>query len=191
MIRLMLPEQYQTDRLVVARLRYEDAEEMFYAYASKPEATRFVTWLTHKSIDDTRSYLRYAITAWRNGTDYAFSVRIKETSRLIGSIGIVNNNGKLQVGYIYSPTQWGRGYASEVCQSMVKLLVQQPGVYRIQSFIDAENVASGQVLKKAGFVEEARLEQWLRFVNQDNLAKDCVHFRLPLENFQKPETYQK
>jgi hypothetical protein len=54
----MLPELYQTDRLVVARLRYEDAEEMFYAYASKPEATRFVTWLTHKSIADTRSYLR-------------------------------------------------------------------------------------------------------------------------------------
>ena len=37
-MRLMLPEQFYTQRLAIARLRYEDAEEMFYAFASKPEA---------------------------------------------------------------------------------------------------------------------------------------------------------
>jgi len=184
MVRLDLPEEIFTDRLALRQLRYEDAEEIFYAYASKPEATRFVSWPTHMSLQDTKSYLRYAVAAWRNGTDYAFSVRLKDSARLIGSFGIINEDGKLQFGYIFSPTQWGNGYATEVCRHMMELLSRQKGVYRIQSFVDAENLASESVLLKSGLIREARLVKWFKFVNQNDRAKDCLHFRFPLENFQ-------
>lgn len=181
MVRLNLPEQFFTDRLSVQRLRYEDAEEIFYAYASKPEATRFISWPTHQSLDDTKFFLRYAEEAWKSGTEYSFSVRLKENARLIGSFGVMNEEGKLQFGYIFSPTQWGNGYATEVCKCMMRLLSNQDGVYRIQSFVDVENIASAKVLAKCGLVEEARLTKWFKFVNQGNEAKDCIHFRLPLE----------
>lgn len=183
MIRLNLPEQFFTNRLTVQRLRYEDAEEIFYAYASKPEATRFVSWPTHKSLDDTNAYLRHALAAWRSGKEYAYSIRLIESARLIGSIGLINEDGKIQFGYIFSPTQWGNGYATEVCKSMMSLLIHQHGVYRIQTFVDVENVASEKVLLKSGLIEEARLVKWFKFVNQDDLAKDCIHFRLPFEHF--------
>ena len=49
MSRLSLPAIIRTERLLLQRLRYEDAEEIFYAYASKPEATRYVSWPTHRS----------------------------------------------------------------------------------------------------------------------------------------------
>lgn len=187
MVRLNLPEQFFTDRLSVQRLRYEDAEEIFYAYASKPEATRFVSWPTHRSMDDTKSFLRYAVASWERGTEYAFSIRLSESTRLIGSFGVVNEDGKLQFGYIFSPTQWGKGYATEVCRSMMGLLSTQHGVYRIQSFVDVENTASAKVLLKSGLVEEARLPKWFKFVNQGDEAKDCVHFRLPLPQRQEEE----
>ena len=159
MVRLNLPAQFFTNRLSVQALKYEDAEEIFYAYASKPEATRFVSWPTHQSIEDTRKFLRYVVSAWDTGTEYAFSVRNKQNARLIGSFGIVNDNGKLQFGYIYSPTQWGNGYATEVGRAMMKLLMNEPGVYRIQSFVDSENTASARVLENCGLVEEA-LPMW-------------------------------
>jgi len=181
MVRLNLPEHFFTDRLSVRRLRYEDAEEIFYAYASKPEATQFVSWPMHQSLNDTKSFLRYAVAAWANGTDYSFSIRLKESARLIGSFGVINEDGKLQFGYIFSPTQWGKGYATEVCKYMMSLLRKQHGVYRIQSFVDVENIASAKVLVKSGLVEEARLTKWFKFVNQSDEAKDCIHFRLPLE----------
>jgi len=187
MVVLSLPEHFATERLLIQRLKYEDAEEVFFAYASKEEATKFVSWPRHKTIDDTRSFLRYAIEAWELGLDYSFSLRRKENNRLIGSFGVINENGKLQFGYVLSPTQWNNGYATEVCQLMMNLLAKQPGVYRIQSFVDAENIASARVLLKSGLVEEARLPKWFRFVNQNNEAKDCILFRLPLVRFQKQE----
>ena len=181
MVRLNLPEQFFTERLSVQRARYEDAEEIFYAYASKPEATRFISWPTHQSVDDTQAFLLFAVEAWRNGTTYTYTIRLKDSARLIGSFGIINHDGKLQFGYIFSPTQWGNGYATEVCKDMMNKLRAQPGVYRIQSFVDAENISSANVLKKCGLIEEARLSGWLKFVNQNDKAKDCIHFRLPLD----------
>src|SRR5690349_100222 len=179
MVLLNLPELIDTGRLRLQRLRYEDAEEIFYTYASKPEATHFMSWPTHLNIGDTRSFLRYALAAWDSGIDYGFSIRLKDDNRLIGSFGIVNEEGKLQFGYILSPTQWNNGYATEVCRKMMSLLRQQQGVVRIGTYVDIENVPSCKVLLKSGLVEEARLKNWMRFPNQDNHSKDCVVFILP------------
>lgn len=180
MVNLMLPEHLSTERLFLQRLRYEDAEEIFYTYASKPLATRFVSWPTHQKVEDTNAFLVYANQAWNAGTDYSYSIRLKDSRRLIGSFGILHDNGKVQFGYILSPSQWGRGYATEACIAMMNLLKVIPGIYRINTFVDVENTASAKVLLKSGLVEEARLSKWFRFVNQHNEPKDCILFYLPL-----------
>src|SRR5690606_25474033 len=107
MIRLQLPERIETERLLLQRLRYEDAEEIFYSYASKPEATKFLSWPTHQSLEDTHSFLRYAREGWSWGTDYSFSIRLKESNQFIGSFGVINDKGKVQFGYVISPSKWG------------------------------------------------------------------------------------
>lgn len=157
----------------------EDADEIFYAYASKPEATAFVSWSTHESIRDTRTFLEYAVAAWDRGIDYSYSIRLQGENRLIGSFGVMNDDGKIQFGYIFSPTQWGRGYATEACTAMMQLLRQEKGVYRVGTFVDTDNIASVRVLQKCGLVEEARLTKWFRFINQGGQPKDCFLFRLP------------
>jgi len=179
MVLLNLPERIATERLHLQRLRYEDAEEIFYAYASKPEATRYVSWPTHLNIGDTRSFLRYALAAWDSGIDYGFSIRVKSDNRLIGSFGVINEDGKIQFGYIFTPTQWNKGYATEACMAILDWLKPQTGVVRIGTYVDAENVASVKVLLKSGLVQEARLSNWMRFPNQENQAKDCIVFVLP------------
>lgn len=179
MLHLLLSEQIETKRLTLQRLRYEDAEEIFYTYANKPEATKYVSWPTHQRIKDTRNYLKYAIQGWNLGIDYSFGIRLKETNQLIGTFGVLNDQGKLQFGYILSPTQWGKGYATEVCLAMMPLLRLQFGVFRIGTFVDVENVASAAVLQKSGLIEEARLTRWFRFINQNNEARDCILFKLP------------
>jgi ribosomal-protein-alanine N-acetyltransferase len=175
----LFPESLETERLLLQRLKYEDAEEIFYAYASKEAATRFVSWPTHQSIRDTRQYVKYAVAAWRAGIDYTFVIRERNTQRLVGSIGLLVNEGKIQFGYILSPTVWGRGFATEACRAVLNLARQLPDIYRIGTFVDVENVASVRVLQKCGLIEEARLPRWFRFVNQQNEPRDCILFRLP------------
>lgn len=178
MVRLRIPEVIETDRLLLQRLRYEDADEIFYTYASKPEATRYVSWPTHTNIDDTRSFLKYANAAWKAGVDFSFSIRLKHNNRMVGSCGFLHDNGKVQYGYVFGPLHWGMGYATETGRTIVPLLKDQKEIYRISSFVDCDNKASIRVLEKIGMEKEATLSKWFRFVNQGNEPKDCVLFKL-------------
>jgi len=178
MVLLHLPLELRTARLHLQRLKYEDAEEIFYTYASKPEATKFMSWPTHQSIEDTRSFLYYARDAWEKSLDFSYSIRLTDTGRLIGSIGVINDDGKVQFGYILSPTQWGLGYGTEACTAVIHTLKAIRSIHRIWTLVDVDNKASIRVLQKSGLVEEARLEKWFRFINQNNDPKDCLIFRV-------------
>jgi ribosomal-protein-alanine N-acetyltransferase len=177
---MKMPQLFVTPRLIMHRLRYEDASEIFYTYASKPEATKYMSWPTHESIKDTHTFLRYAVNGWEAGTDFSYSIRIKNSNRFIGSCGVINDSGKVQFGYILGPLHWGNGFATEVCRQLLILIKESKEVYRINTFVDADNIASAKVLRKCGLEEEAYLVKWFRFVNQANEPKNCLLFKLPL-----------
>lgn len=178
MTRLSLPENIETDRLLLTRLRYEDAEVIFYTYASKPEVTKFLAFPTHQSIQDARSFLRYAVPAWDSGNEYVYGIRLKEDNRFIGTFGLINDDGKVHFGYAISPTQWGQGFTAEAGKAVLSELKKKKEIYRIWAFADVENTASHRVLIKCGLKEESRLEKWFKFINQDNQPKDCILFIL-------------
>lgn len=174
-----IPERLETDRLLLRRLRHEDAEEIFYTYASKPECTKFVAWPTHQSIQDTREYLSRTMAGWEQGLDFSYSIRLLANNRFIGGCGFLEDEGKIQIGYVLGPIHWRKGYATEAVGKLIEMLRGIPGVLRVGSFVDADNLASARVLKKAGLVEEAVLKNWFRFPNQGNVSRDCILFRLP------------
>jgi [ribosomal protein S5]-alanine N-acetyltransferase len=177
---LNMPEVIDTERLLLQRLRYEDAEEMFYTYASKPEATKYLSWATHRTTEDTRAFLRYAIEGWNKGTDFSYGIRLRTSNQMIGSFGLIHDEGKIQFGYVLSPSQWGRGYATEACRQIMSTLKSRPQLYRVSTFVDVENEASIRVLQKSGLLHEATLQKWFRFVNQNYAPKDCALLYLPL-----------
>ena len=179
MSQLNLPQRIETDRLLLQRLRYEDAEEIFYSYASKVEVTRYLTWPTHQSVQETRRFLDYVIAAWEKGIDYSYSIRLKDSGIMIGSFGIMNDQGKVSFGYCLSPNYWSKGCATEACIAVMGVLKTLPGIYRIWTVVDVDNVGSSKVLLKSGLVLEARLANWFKFINQDNQPKDCFIYYLP------------
>ena len=54
----------ETERLLLRKLRADDAEAMFRNWASDPEVTRFLTWPPHKSADFTRELLSEWVKNW-------------------------------------------------------------------------------------------------------------------------------
>ncbi|MBN8578186.1 MAG: GNAT family N-acetyltransferase [Cytophagales bacterium] len=177
MLKVMdIPERIETKRLVLLRLQLTDAEEMFYTYSSKPASTRFVVWPMHQSVHDARAYLARTRVGWDQGIDFSFSIRLKDTNRLLGACGFLIDNGNAQIGYVLGPVHWLQGYATEACNALVALLKVQPWVKSITSFVDAENAASVRVLQKCGFAVATLVKDFYRFPNQQNRCKDCWVF---------------
>ncbi|MFO0506326.1 MAG: GNAT family N-acetyltransferase, partial [Chryseotalea sp.] len=103
----------------------------------------------------------------------SYSIRLKENNRLVGAYGIINENGKIQFGYVLSEQHWGKGFATEACMAVTHQLKKVKNIFRIGTYVDCEHTISCKVLEKSGFVREARLKNWLVFPNQGNLPKDC------------------
>ena len=48
---------FETERLILRRLEFSDAEEMYNNYCNNDNVTKYLTWATHRSVEDTKEYL--------------------------------------------------------------------------------------------------------------------------------------
>ena len=63
----------------------------------------------------------------------------------------VSAEGSTEIGYGILPEFWGRGYATEAVDAVVRWALDQPGIKSVEAETDAENIASQRVLEKIGF----------------------------------------
>lgn len=76
--------------------------------------------------------------------------RPDEGGRIVGSVGLHEEDGQAEVGYWVEPGSWGRGFATEALCGLLSL-ARLAGHRRIVSRHAMDNPASGRVLWKAGF----------------------------------------
>lgn len=176
---LNLPENFETDRLLIRRLHTGDASAIFEGYASKSGSTQYVSWPTHQSIKETYDFLQLKQDDWEKGRDYAYALVMQSSGQMIGCISAINEEGKVAIGYILNPSYESMGYTTEAVRSLVSRLEALPEVWRIWALCDEENRASQRVLQKAGFQKEGILKHWIRFINQNNEPKDCAFYIYP------------
>lgn len=57
-------EVIETARLYLRKPVSTDAESIFTIYASDPQVTRYLSWPTHRGLDDTRAFLAWSDLEW-------------------------------------------------------------------------------------------------------------------------------
>ncbi len=67
------PDLLSADRLVLRKPVLEDASTIFDLYAQDKVITKFLTWQPHKSIKETRSFIKRCVLTWQK--DEAFPGR--------------------------------------------------------------------------------------------------------------------
>jgi ribosomal-protein-alanine N-acetyltransferase len=152
---MTFPHELLTPRLRLRKPRPEDAGAIYSRYAGDPEVTRYLSWPTHRSVDDTRAFLTYSESAWNAGTSLAYLVERLSDGELLGSTGLVlESSGCCSTGYVFARDSWRRGYASESLAAMLKLAFSQPTINRVYALCDAEHRASAAVMEKCGMHPE-------------------------------------
>ena len=151
----------ESSRLVLRPLRRQDAKDIF-AYASDPEVARYVLWEPHKSVSDTRGYIRYMRALYRRGLPGSWAVALRDSGRVIGTIGFMwysDANCAAEVGYSFSRDSWNKGYATEALNSVIRSVFASLPVNRLEAQHDVRNPASGRVMEKCGMRKEGVLRQ--------------------------------
>jgi len=146
----------ETERLILRKLRIGDSSDI-YEYASDPEVSKYVTWNTHRSPDDSAGFIRYTLGRYDRDEAGEWGIVLKETNKLIGSFGFIWVESAQycgQIGYVISRRYWNRGLMTEAVKRLIDFGFDEMGLNRIEAVHILENEASGKVMSKAGMMPE-------------------------------------
>ncbi len=157
-----MPE-LNTPRLRLRRLTMRDAEDIF-RYSRDAEVARHVLWDPHRTLGDSRAYLRYMLRRYRNHEPASWGIEWRETGQIIGTIGfmwIQSDNNAAEVGYSLARSFWNHGVMTEALKAVIAHGFGSMNLNRIEAQHETTNPASGAVMRKCGMVREGTLRQRL------------------------------
>lgn len=148
-----------TPRLTLRPLTMRDAQDI-YDYSCDREVARHVLWDAHRSVADSRAYLRFILRQYREGMPSSYGIVLKETNRVIGTIGFMwlhEENSTVEVGYSLSRAHWNQGLMTEALQAVIDMAFTRLNLHRIEAQHETVNPASGRVMAKCGMRKEGTL----------------------------------
>lgn len=151
----------ETDRLILRPFELDDAESMFNNWASDDEVTKYLTWNTHKSIEETKEILAFWVNQYEKEERINFAIVYKENNELIGGIDVVGYlEGVPVIGYNLSRKYWNKGIMTEACKKVIELLFS---LNHEKIIIEAmvENIGSNRVIQKCGGVYDSTYDDYI------------------------------
>lgn len=155
-------EIIRTERLVLRDFEEADWKSV-HDYASDSEVVRYMPWGPN-TIEDTRNFVRRAIAGLQEQPrrNYNLAVVLISQNVLIGGCGIyVTNPDEREgyIGYVFNRNYWGKGYATETANALLKFGFSQLNLHRIFATCDPANAASAHVLEKIGMQREGHFRE--------------------------------
>jgi RimJ/RimL family protein N-acetyltransferase len=144
---LCMEEMRQSERLVLRRLRLEDAKDFVRLLAEDREAILMTAQMPDPC---TEAAVREWITMRTLPATTAFAITRRGDAAFLGSIGFAGLPEMPSVGYWIGRPYRGQGYATEALQLVVGY-ARQIGAKGLQAETFPDNPASARVLAKCGF----------------------------------------
>ncbi len=138
----------ETERLLLRPLTVDDAQAVF-AWTGDPEVNRYMIYLRHTDVEQTREWLRKVEGYGEDRLEFGF-VR-KADGLLIGAGGTYRHeDGTWEVGYNLRRDCWRQGYTAEAVRAIMDLARRERGVKVFVAAHAVDNPASGRVMEKCG-----------------------------------------
>jgi RimJ/RimL family protein N-acetyltransferase len=164
-------ERIETERLLLRAPRLNDVQVIFDRYASDPDVTRYVGWLRHTSLADTRGFVELSNLQWERWKCGPMLAISRESGTLLGGTGLAFDTTDIaETGYVFARDTWGKGYATEALRAMSDLAARR-SVGRLYAICHPRHQASWRVLEKCGFTRDETVKRGTIF---PNLAPDPV-----------------
>jgi RimJ/RimL family protein N-acetyltransferase len=142
----------ETERLILRRLSLADLDRMA-RLNSDPQVMRYIgdgsVWSREVSEQRIRRVLRMYESQPGLGSWVAEE---KRTGKFLGTCALmyIPKTVEVEVGYRLARSAWGRGFATEGARALVRYGLFELGLNRVAGLTHPGNIASQQVLMKAG-----------------------------------------
>ena len=163
----------ETERLILRSITMDDADDIF-EYSSTANVGPNAGWKPHQNREDTLEIMKLIFV----DKDGVFGIILKETGKLIGSIGLIvdpkrENNKVRMLGYAISEMYWGRGYMTESVLAIIRYGFEMFDLDLISAYSYPHNSRSKRVLEKCGFTYEGTLKLAEKLFNGNVYANEC------------------
>src|SRR5262252_4890244 len=172
----MLPDRFETTRLILRPIEPQDAPAIFTGYAQDPEVVRFLIWRPHQGIADSEAYIARCMAAPPDGSR-TYTLIGRDDGRLRGAFELRRPEPhRLDCGYVLARAFWGRGLMTEALAQVTRRAMRQDGIWRIGVGCDVENFASARVMEKAGLAREGIFRGWIILPNVSSEPRDWLSY---------------
>lgn len=173
----------ETPRLLVRNFRAADWEDLL-EYLSQPEVLRFEPDDPSDAADCQQKALE------RSQGNIFWAVCLKETGKMIGHIYFNRMNPAefltWEIGYIFNPQYYGKGYATEACQRILQYGFTELGTHRIVGLCNPENVSSWRLMERLSMRREGhhkKLAFFRRTADEKPLWHDAYQYAILREEY--------
>ena len=176
----------ESERLILRRFTYQDAESMYRNWSCDPEVTRFLMWPPHASVEVTKKVLAEWHNHYVNPEYYVWAIVLKSLGEPVGCISVNSIDPateRVQIGYCLGKAWWHQGIMSEAFQAVIRFLFEEVGVNRIEARHDPENPHSGDVMRKCGLTYEGTLRKVMK--SNRGITDACIYGILSEEYFSR------
>jgi len=151
-----------TERLILTPLTPQDMP-FLAEMRTDPLAMRYIGGVrTLKSVyENADNYLRRSTDGHLGG----WCVSDRETGENLGTVRLRpmpideasddwdehNTSVDIDIGYLFKPAAWGKGYGTETVARVVQFCFQDTAMPEIVAVVDEDNPASRHLLEKSGF----------------------------------------
>lgn len=141
----------ETDRLIIRRFSCDDWEDL-YEYLSQESVVKYEPYDACSEEESKEAAIR------RSKDDAFFAVCLKENNKLIGNVYFEQQEPKdfltWEIGYVFNPKYYGKGYATEACRRILKYGFEQLGAHRIIGMCNPENTPSWKLMERLSMRRE-------------------------------------
>ena len=158
--------EIKSKRLLLRKMTDADAAEILFL-RSDDTVMQYIDREKTKSLEEAIAFIQKINTAVDNNESIMWAIALQDKpDTMIGNIcfwRIDKQHYRSEVGYMLHPGFWGKGIMQEAVGAVVDFGFNEIKLHSIEGHINPENIASGVVLEKCGFVREAYFKESFYF----------------------------
>ena len=174
----------ETERLILTGWNLSDEDiDGLYAYAKNPNVGPNAGWKPHESREESKKIIEELFLPHE-----VWSIRDKETGKVIGSIGLEPDRRRedvksMEMGYSLAEESWGKGYMTEAACAVIDYAFRELGLAVLAICTGPENRRSQRVIEKCGFQYEGRQRKGYHIY--DGTDRDNLMFSIIREEWEE------